>query len=88
LKDGSGGDGHFIAAMLAKPSIAAYRPSVGHLAPWADPTAGPAQCRKVFNTGFFAAEAPFQFEYSPGKILVHALKHYILGSVASSKYPY
>jgi hypothetical protein len=86
LEDGSCADRHLIAAMLAKPARPTNQPGLGHIAPWTDPSAGPAQCRKVFDTSIVAAESPFQLEHRPGKIHVHAHKIYILGSAASSKY--
>ena len=64
------------------------RPGIGSRTPWTGPSAGPTQCREVLNTGFLGAEAPFQLQQSPRIILVHGPKHYILGLVASSKYPY
>ena len=87
LENGSCRHRHFIPAMIAKPTIAPNRPRIGASASWTDPTARPAQCREVFGASLLAAKAPFQLQQSPRKILVHDPEVYILGLVASSKYP-
>jgi putative ABC transport system permease protein len=74
--------------MAAKPTCPPNRPGIGSRTPWTDPSAGPAKSCKVFNTGFLGAKAPLQLQQCPRIILVHGPKHYILGLVASSKYPY
>jgi hypothetical protein len=88
LENGSCGDRHFIPAVIAKPAIPSNRPGICASAPWTHPTARPAQCREVFGASLLAAKAPFQLQQSPRKILVHDPEVYILGLVASSKYPY
>jgi len=40
------------------------------------------------GAGLFAAKAPLELKQCPRKILVHGPKHYRLGPVASSTYPY
>src|ERR1039457_3643744 len=74
--------------MAAKPTHPPNRPAVGSRTPRTDPSAGPTQCREVLNTGFFGAKASLQLKQRLRIILVHGPKHYILGLLASSKYPY
>src|ERR1039457_1237192 len=88
LKDGPRSDRHLVSAMAAKPTCSPNRPGIGSRTPWTGPSAGPTQCREVINTGFLGTKAPLQLQQCPRIILVHSPKHYILGLVASSKYPY
>src|SRR5208337_3417429 len=88
LKNGPCSDRRLIPALAAKPMRPTNRPASGFRTPWTDPSAGPAQCREVFNTEVLGAKTPLQLQQSPRIILVHGPKHYILGLVASSKYPY
>ena len=57
-------------------------------APRTPPADGPAHRGKIAGAGLIAAESLLQLQQSPRIILAHARKHYILGLVASSKYPY
>ncbi len=74
--------------MAAKPARSPNRPAVGSRTPWTGPSARPAKCCKVLDTGFLGTKAPLLLQQCPRIILVHGPKHYILGAVASSKYPY
>src|SRR5208283_5058850 len=71
-----------------KPPIPPNRPSIGSRAPRTHPSPGPPQSCEVFGAGIFAAKAPFQLQQGLRKILAHDSERYILGLVASSKYPY
>src|SRR5271157_12924 len=88
LKNGSRGDRHLIPAIAAKPPIPPNRPSIGSRAPRTHPSPGPPQSCEVFGAGILAAIAPFQLQQGLRKILAHDSERYILGLVASSKYPY
>src|SRR5271157_2637554 len=88
LEDGAGGDRHLVSAPAATPAVSPNRPSLSPCAPRAHPSGGPAQGYKILGTGLVAVEALLQLQQSPGIILAHDHEHYMLGLVASSKYPY
>src|SRR5271157_6090544 len=88
LEDGAGGDRHLVSAPAATPAVSPNRPSLPSCAPRAHPSGGPAQGYKILGTGLVAVEALLQLQQSPGIILAHDHEHYMLGLVASSKYPY
>src|SRR5208337_4208699 len=76
------------SAIAAKPPIPPNRPSIGSRAPRTHPSPGPPQSCEVFGAGILAAKAPFQLQQGLRKIFAHDPERYILGLVASSKYPY
>ena len=88
LKDRTRSDRHLVSALATAPAGAPNRPRRLSRAPRTHPPGGPAHRGKIAGAGLIAAEALLQLQQSPRIILAHARKHYILGLVASSKYPY
>jgi len=88
LQNGPRRDRHLIPALLAAPATPPDRPNIGPSTPGTYPAARPTQSCEVFGAGLFAAKAPLQLKQCPRKILDHDPKHYRLGPVASSTYPY
>src|ERR1019366_3273660 len=88
LKDRTRSDRHLVSALATAPAGAPNRPRRLSRAPRTHPAGGPAHRGKIAGAGLIAAESLLQLQQSPRIILAHARKHYILGLVASSKYPY
>src|SRR5260370_18559571 len=87
LKDRARGDRHLVSALATAPAGTSHRPRRLSCASRTYPSPGPAQRAQVRRASLLPAEASFQFQQGPRIVLAHVEKHYILGLVASSKYP-
>src|SRR5713101_1533666 len=87
LKDRARGDRHLVSTLATAPAGTSHRPCRLARASRTYPSGGPAQGVQVRRASLLSAEASFQFQQGPRIVLAHGEKHYILGLVASSKYP-
>src|SRR5260370_28375488 len=87
LKDRARGDRHLVSALATAPAGTSHRPRRLSCASRTYPSPGQAQRAQVRRASLLHAEASFQFQQGPRIVLAHVEKHYILGLVASSKYP-
>src|SRR5260370_4473592 len=87
LKDRARGDRHLVSALSTAPAGTSHRPRRVSCASRTYPSPGPAQRAQVRRASLLPAEASCQFQQGPRIVLAHVEKHYILGLVASSKYP-
>src|SRR5260370_37315202 len=87
LKDRARGDRQLVSALATATAGTSHRPRRLSCASRTYPSPGPAQRAQVRRASLLPAEASFQFQQGPRIVLAHVEKHYILGLVASSKYP-
>src|SRR5260370_39940136 len=87
MKDRARGDRHLVAALATAPAGTSHRPRRLSCASRTYPSPGPAQRAQERRASLLPAEASFQFQQGPRIVLAHVEKHYILGVVASRKYP-
>src|SRR5260370_13663343 len=87
MKDRARGARDLVSALATAPAGTSHRPRRLSCASRTYPSPGPAQRAQVRRASLLPAEASFQFQQGPRIVLAHVEKHYILGLVASSKYP-